>query len=235
MLDACRQHPSISRLVVQNTVTNPLSPIKKGKQLQRGWKQRVEAISKILSIPLWAQMRLSVHFFNDTAMDFFRKIHNFEKTPLLQVLISDHKAVDVMHLPLHVAEEKLETVPKSSDCKICHSEVMMKDAIYFCSACEGSVHLTCAARVSSVTTAASSSMIVIPESYRCVCCGRDQVWFDVTTQCIRRRSNSNIKDGSDDDEDGGSDDNNNDNENDDDQDCDDPVSISCDDNIEYID
>lgn len=216
-------------------MTNALSPIKKGKQLQRGWKNRVEAISKILGIPLWAQMRLSVHFFNDTAMDYFRKIHNSEKTPLLRVLTSDHKAVDVMHLLLHEAEEKREPISKSHDCNICHSEVIMKDAIYFCSECEASVHLTCAARVSSVAST-SSSMIVIPESYRCVRCGRDRVWFDVTTQCIRRRSNTNIMDGSDDEDDGSDDDNNNnDNENDENQDCDDLESNNCVDNILYID
>lgn len=215
------QHPSVSRLV-----SNSQSPTKKNKKLQRGWKNRLDAISIILSVPLWAQMRLSVHFFNDVAIDYFRNKHNFEKTPLLRVQTSDNKAVDVMHRRLQDEEDKREsTISKPIfDCKICQSEVLMKDAIFFCSACGASVHLTCAAREG---TESVSSTVVIPDSYQCVACSRDHVWFDVTAQCLRRRADVSRIDESENDDDG--------NDNDDDQDCDDDEDDDTMNNDHYVD
>ena len=209
------QHPSVSRLVGQNIAFNTQIPSKSIKKLQRGWKNRLDAISIILSVPLWAQMKLFIHFFNDAAIDYFRNKHNFELTPLLRVLPSDHSAIDVMHRRLQEAEVTWEAVAKPiHGCKICQLEVMMKDAIFFCSTCEASVHLTCAA---SKGTESCSSSVLIPDRYQCVICQRDHVWFDVAAQCLRRRADAGQIDESDDDDDGDG----NENDHDDyDRDCD---------------
>ena len=212
------QHPSVSRLVGQKIASNTQIPSKSIRKLQRGWKNRLDAISIILSVPLWAQMKLFIHFFNDAAIDYFRNRHQFEFTPLLRVLPSDHNAIDSMHQRLQEVEVTREAVAKPfHDCRICQLEVMMKETIFFCSTCEASVHLTCAARKG---TESSSSIVLIPDRYQCVICQRDHVWFDVTAQCLRRKADVSQRDESDDDDDDDDDDDGNENDHDDDRDCD---------------
>jgi len=189
ILNTDRQHPHVSRITNSEkhsnvrgdtkVVTTVEGIRKKRKTSKCGWRYRTEAISDLLSNPLWSQLQLSIHFFHENAMEQFRLKHKFDRTPLLDCFFADFHQVDNIHIQSTIYNKSIEVCTennnKGSPCGWCN--VDLKVSMVYCSSCNASLHITCAAR-----SMKSSTSHLIPIHFTCPWCSHSSSW----TEMVRR-------------------------------------------------
>ena len=171
-----RQHPSTSRLVNQNSTSSD----GKVRKLQLGWKARLEALFHIIRVPLWSQLRLSIHFYNEEVLKFFRDKLKNTRNPLLELVLSDLSSVTSLHVCAEETNANILSV--QSKCNLCHHVMNATDAYLHCNGCEHVTHFTCAARQTI-----NEGTVVTPPNYICTHCGRSHVWSDLVSQHMLRK------------------------------------------------
>lgn len=157
--------------------------MKKTKFPLHGWKFRLNGLAELLSIPLWSQLRLSLHFYELKSFAHFNSHHNFCDTPLLMVSIDSAEQVPTLHLQPHQSlRNRPKTFMDSTDvhCMLCRST--LEGPMFTCIGCGTPAHVLCAARNET-----RDRSIVIPSKYRCVHCGMESAWVDVTCSIVQQK------------------------------------------------
>ena len=152
-----------------------------------GWKRRLDVLLHLLSIPLWEQMNLRVHFFREETRRYFLQNEISPVVSKLEVSPSSLQTKPPPSRPL--------TSPTAS-CVSCHislSDISFSQQLrpsWVCEECASVIHLSCLASFSlqqhSSSSPSSSAPLnaLFPRQATCPTCNHSVPWIDVARQYL---------------------------------------------------